>query len=380
MRIAVCLCAVVVLSASGIADEPKKEATKGDAAFAKALAYLAKTQKPDGSWDTAHPRERNLLVPGSPRRDHFTAIDTRISAASLAGLCFIGEGSTLTKGTYASHLQKAYGYIVKSIEDADFGKSNHGAFSVPFISAFLAELLLHPDMLTEEQKPVVRKALEKTTKALISGQKLWDEMGDAKGSWGYGLVEHMVKIPEKARRRKEPAAATALMGLLIARDAGIDVPANNIDMALAYVKSCAIPQRGDFAYQSKTQAPNGYGGYARTAGALYDILRKGETDSEIFKSGLKWLKANKPMKDMEGHQGTFVPWAYFFGALLMNQMDEAERASYMASRAEELAGSQQGDGSWFIKSAWGPIVYSTGLEALAIAIPRGTIEVFKPKK
>lgn len=340
--------------------------------FAKALDYFAKTQQADGSWHTKGGRP--LSVPGSKRMDHYTAIDTRIGLAGMVGLSMLAEGSAPGKGKYAKNIELTLGFVLKGISNPDLGKSNHGAFSVPFAVAFLCELLAVPDRLPEKERADVRAAAEKALKAIVDGQKTDEAMGDCKGSYGYGLAEG------SGGRRKEPSSCLSLMGMLIARDAGIAVPEASMKQALTYITYCAIPKRGDFAYQVPSQAPNNYGGFARTAGALYCIKRMGSEQSDIFKAGMAWLDKNHPMKDMQGHEGTFVPFAWFFGAALASQLENEPREKYFASRHKDMIAKQQPDGTWNITGTAVPLNIHTAMSTLALAIAKNTLETFKPPK
>lgn len=359
---------------SGIAaqEKPAQPATTSAQALRKALDYFARTQQADGGWDTKDAFEGYLIVPGSNRRDHYRAIDTRLFVAAMVSLGFIGDGTTFQEGPYAAHLKKAAAFIKTGIGNADFGKSNHGAFTIPFIALYYSEILTHPGLANDSEKAEIRKLLETVVAAIVKGQK------KTNGAWGYGLAED-------GERHKEPAACASLMGLLAARDAGVDVPKETINRGVAFVKGCAVPSRGDFAYQERNQAPNNYGGYARTAGALYLLDRLGEEKSDMFVKGYQWLKKQHPLKDMEGHKGSFVPWAYFFGTALMSRREAAERdAWYATMHADMISGknveneNQKEDGTWFRRSAHGCLTYKTGMRMLALAIAAGKLEIFKP--
>src|SRR5882757_352609 len=88
----------LLLSATARAGEeiyPKHVNDKSQAAVKKGLDYLAKTQTQDGNWNSM--RDGNAYP---------------ITMASLAGMAFLANGNTPTRGPYADQVRKVERYLM----------------------------------------------------------------------------------------------------------------------------------------------------------------------------------------------------------------------------------------------------------------------------
>jgi hypothetical protein len=80
-----------------------------------------------------------------------------------------------------------------------------------------------------------------------------------------------------------------VVALRVAKNAGLDVPQQTIDDAVDYVRRCAVPGTGGFAYQVGQNWP----GYARTAAAIYSLQVCGKYEDPLIGPGSDFLFENK---------------------------------------------------------------------------------------
>src|SRR5690606_12199851 len=123
----------------------------------------------------------------------------------------------------------------------------------------------------------------------------------AEGGWRYRPIAHDADIS---------VTVLQVVALRAAKNAGIDVPQETIDRAVAYVRSCYDPASGGFTYQPGNRAP----GYARTAAAIYSLQVCGVYDDPLVERGSEYLRRFFGQREWFTY-GTFyaVPAQYMVG-------------------------------------------------------------------
>lgn len=244
--------ALALVSFSFVALGPRVRAQEGDvppeveAAIARGLEYLANSQRADGSW-------------GSPR-EYTTAI------TSLSVLGYMACGHLPGRGHYGVQASRGVEYVLRSARPSGYiavGNSNmynHG----------LSALLL-AEVLGETQRRDVRDKLQKAIDLIVNTQ-------NGRGGWRY-----------QPRIADDDISVTVMqvMALRAARNVGIDVPAETIERAVSYVKTCAN-EDGGFAY-----TPGGNSGFSRTGAGVCSLQVCGHYDAPQVAPGLNYLLAHK---------------------------------------------------------------------------------------
>lgn len=190
--------------------------------YSKAADYLAKTQKKDGSWKV-----------GQNRRG-----DESAGVAALATMAFLSTGEDPNFGRYAKNVRAAVRLIVRTQnKSSGFIKGNmyvHGFAMLALSEAYGA---VDEDMLwagNATGKQSLGKTLKMAVKLAVTAQR----KNPSKG-WRY--------VPN-GNTADTSVVGAVLMGLLAARNAGIDVPDSTIDDALKYMKQMASVDNGNVAY------------------------------------------------------------------------------------------------------------------------------------
>jgi hypothetical protein len=148
------------------------------------------------------------------------------------------------------------------------------------------------------------------------------------------------------------------MGLLAARNAGIEVPDESINKAIEYFTKMTS-DNGQVAYAG------GIGGFDESmarisiATLVYSIARR--KDLPQFKATLGYL-AQRLENDSQGHYQEYTRY-YQAQALFQGDVEAWEKWNRLLVR--QLKASQLPDGS--VKGPWGPAV-GTSLSMLALAL------------
>jgi len=179
----------------------------------RALEYLASVQRPDGAWDGNN------------------------APNALALLAFMGRGHVPGRGPYRDVLEKGKNFILRTQDANGVFVPQRAAGSGPMYQQGLATLAL-AEMYGMDPDPKLEEALRKSVDLLVRCQS-------NKGGWRYQ--------PKKA---DEDLSVTVMqvVALRAANNAEIPVPAETINKAVAYVKSCADP-KGGFGYQGPGRKP-----------------------------------------------------------------------------------------------------------------------------
>jgi hypothetical protein len=278
--------------------------------YDRGLQFLAQTQAEDGSW-------RGGQV-----------------GAGQTGLCllaFLASGEDPNFGQYSSHIRKALRSIIQS-QDANTGYFGNSMYHHGFAMLALAEAYgtvddrnLWPGGEAANQRSIAA-ALELAVRASITSQKK-----NSFGGWRYS--------PDSTDADTSVSGAV-LVGLLAARNAGIEVPDESIDRAVAYYKSMTSDS-GAVAYAG------GMGGFgestARTsiAALVYAVARR--KDLPQYKSTVDYLKERLEQTSTNDHYREYTLY-YQAQALFQGDVESWEKWNKLLVR--ELKAQQQPDGSF----------------------------------
>ncbi|MFN0056056.1 MAG: squalene--hopene cyclase [Planctomycetales bacterium] len=293
--------------------------------YDRGLQYLATTQSENGDWSGGE------QGPGS---------------TGLGLMVFLASGEDPNFGMYANHVRRAVRSIIRG-QNASTGYLGNSMYHHGFGMLGLAEAYgavdernLWPD---GQPQRTIGQALELAVRAAITSQKK-----NSLGAWRYS--------PDSTDADTSVSGAVTV-GLLAARNAGIEVPDEAIDKAVSYYKSMTSGS-GQVAY-------SGIGGFddgmARVSIAtlVYSVARR--KDLPQFKSTVGFLKQRL---EQTGQQG-WPEYTRYYQAQALFQGDVEAWEKWNKLLIRQLKPLQQGDGSF--KGQMGPAI-STSLSLLAIAL------------
>lgn len=260
------------LAHGGVRNQDKALNREAEAAAEKALEFLKREQRPDGHWE----------APGGMYPTSMTA---------LAGMAFLMEGSTLREGKYTDQLNSAVkwflhpnrvrkngllGNVDNQTEQQRY-MYGHG-FGTMFLASVYGEE--EDDAQRKELKleQVLTEAVKFIGKAQTSKKHRRPEGKEAEiGGWGY------VSAADGQNFDEGSVTITQLQALRAAKNAGIPVPIEIVNKAVAYLEACTTPQGGViYSYAGSNGAIAG--GNERpplTAAALACAISSGEFTNAI---------------------------------------------------------------------------------------------------
>ncbi len=213
--------AICATANAGLRDEAKDELEQSiDAGIRRALSWLAGSQKPSGAWEAADFGESTATT-------------------SLAIMAFLAGGHVPEEGPYGQHLTRGVGWLLEQQQENGLlvGKErSHGPmYSHGIATLMLAEVI---GMVAPEQAERCREVLQKAVRLIVDAQNA-PKSAEHDGGWRYQPSSSDADLS---------VTAWQLLALRAAKDIGCDVPGENIDRAIAYVKRLHVKHDGGFGY------------------------------------------------------------------------------------------------------------------------------------
>lgn len=296
--------------------------------YDKGLQYLVRSQSESGDW------KGGQTGPG------------------VTGLClmvFLASGEDPNYGIYSNNVRRAIRSIIAG-QDANTGYFGSSMYHHGFATLALAEAYGAVDdrlVWPEGKKPrSIGAALELAVRAAITSQKK-----NSLGAWRYS--------PSSSDADTSVSGAV-LVGLLAARNAGIEVPDESIDRAISYYVSMTATS-GQVAYAG------GIGGMDESlarisiATLVYSVARR--KDLPQFKAALGYL-VNK--LEYTGQSGFgWIDYQRYYQAQALFQGDVEAWKKWNQLLVRQLKTTQNADGS--INGSHG-VAAGTSLTLLALAL------------
>lgn len=295
--------------------------------YDRGLAYLAGSQAEDGSWQGQG--------------------ESGAGVTGMALMVLLASGEDPNFGLYSTQVRKAVRDIIKK-QDANTGYYGNSMYHHGFAMLAMAEAYGTVDDRTlwagGEKMRSIGQSLELAVRCAVTSQKK-----SAQSGWRYS--------PDSSDADTSVSGAV-LMGLLAARNAGIEVSDEAINKAIDYFTKMTSDS-GQVAYAG------GIGGFDESlarisiATLVYSIARR--KDLPQFKATLGYL-TQQLENNNAGHYQEYTRY-YQAQALFQGNVEAWDKWNKLLVR--QLKTSQLSDGS--IKGPWGPAV-GTSLSMLALAV------------
>jgi len=323
-----------------------------DAAIAKGVEHLLKTQRKDGSWGGPAP---NLHVDiYAPRPGSNRAFTVGASGLALSALIEVGGDRPEVEAA----IERGRDYLMRS-----YGVRRQTPDTLYNVWSHMYSLEAFARLLAREKRPEPRKRLLKAAQGCVE----WlERMEFVEGGWGYFNFGIQTRDPGPGSTSFTTAAG--VVALEMAKRQGVDVPAALVKKANGFIRACAIPG-GSFAYSYSTRlwgtiGDNGNinrtkGSLARTPACLMAWTLSGEeVDPRRYTQALDELEtyghflllARKypyPHETWYQNSGYFCFYGYYYASMLIDLVAADKRARYRKQIAEKLLPLQEKDGSWW---------------------------------
>lgn len=298
-------------------------------AYERGMQFLAKTQTEAGDWT------------GDGQQGPGTT--------GMGVMVFLASGEDPNFGQYSGNIRRGLRSIVRS-QNASTGYLGNSMYHHGFAMLALAEAYgavdersLWPEGGNKANERSLGEALDLSVRLAVTSQKK-----NSNGAWRYS--------PE-SQDADTSVSGAVLVGLLAARNAGIEVPDEAINRAISYYTKMTSAG-GQVAY-------SGLGfddGMARVSiGTLvYAVARR--KDLPQYKATLEFLVKNAD-SSQSGHGGAEYQRYYQAQAMFQGDVEAWERWNKLLVR--QIKQAQQQDGS--IPGQFGNMV-STNLSLLALAV------------
>ena len=332
---------VTLWSVTPLAAQPDDDRDQVDRAITSALEYLAVEQQPSGAWR-------------APALGESTAM------TSLAVMAYMAAGHVPGEGPYSVRMEKGIRWVLSKQEQSGlFGdQGTHGPlYSHGITTLMLSEVL---GMTPVEDSRPVRNALEKAVALILKAQNVRKPERDT-GGWRYHATSQDSDLS---------VTGWQLLALRAAKNVGCDVPAENIDAAVGYVKRCSVEGRKGFAYQPPAGATA-----VRTGTGILALEICGEHLSPEAVGGADFLLSH-PLRYEDGY--------FFYGAYYcsvgMFQIGGKHWEATRERMIELLLPHQREDGSWDPSNGGEQAagrIYATSMAVLSLAVEYQYLPIYQ---
>ncbi len=293
-----------------------------DTIYERGLAWLAAAQDADGSWKG---NEEGCGVTG------------------ICLMAFLASGDDPNYGKYAGNIHRAVSSIIQQ-QDASTGYLPNSMYHHGFGMLALSEAYgaVDESLFSSGDKPPrsIAQALHLAIGCAATSQK-----NNRWGGWRYN---------PNGSDADTSVSGAVLMGLLAARNAGMDVPDEMINTAMDYMRR-STGSDGSVAYSGGFGGMNGSMNLTAVAALVGAVSKSKNTDQ--YKASLKRLVDN--LEDQES--GSYAEYFRYYMAQALFQGNYAAWQKWNAETVRQMRDLQHDDGSF-------GGAYETGMSLLALAL------------
>lgn len=310
-----------------------------DSAVDRGLAFLARQQRPDGSFEGGGPR---------------------VAMAGLSVMAFMASGHTPDVGKYGLNVRRAVDFLVKEVPaDGYIGKVDgsrmygHGIVTLALAEALGVET-------TEADRLKIRAALERAVQVILKAQDVNKDENSA-GGWRYE--------PGSADSDLSLSGWNAL-ALRAAQNAGVAVPKERVERAVGFVLKCYKANKKGFAYQPGREASIAMTGVGVLNLYLLDAAQRPEVTA-----GAEFL-----LKHPVNEQTRFPYYSLYYATQAAYQAGEPTWSPIWKITLDQLLAQQsKQDGGWSqSRSGEEPgRIYATSMALLTLSVPYRLLPIYQ---
>jgi hypothetical protein len=243
----------------------------------------------------------------------------------------------------------AVDYLLANTQQSGFIIAARSASHGPMYGHGFAVLFLS-ECYGMSPRPELREALSRAVKLIVNSQ-------NREGGWRY-----------QPQRADADISVTVceVMALRAARNAGLFVPKETIDLSIQYVRRCQNAD-GGFMYM----LGGGESAFARSAAALVAMHSAGIYDSDEIRKGIRYLMQflGKPATGQP-----YYEYGHYYAVQAMWQAGGDTWGRWFPAIRDDLVRTQRDDGSW------PPSIdadYATALSTIVLEIPNNVLPIFQ---
>ncbi len=307
----------------------------------KGLQYLARMQSPNGSWQTM---SDGRVYP--------------VTMTALAGMAFLANGNTTSRGPYAETVEKTTRYLIDQQNSTGLisraeenGRPMYGhGFSMLFLSTVYG-------METDPRARLrIKEVVTNAIKLTAQGQSVQGGWTYTPGSGDEGSV-----------------TVTQMQALRAANSAGFTVPKATIANAVRYLERCKTAE-GGIRYSINS------GGDTRlpiSAAAITCLYSAGEYESPLAKDCLKYVfgQFQKQTKAEFGNEWGHGFYLHLYASQSFYQAGDTYWDAYFPPVRDYLIKSQSQDGHWDGNEV-GP-AFGTSVALIILQLPYKFLPIYQ---
>lgn len=314
-----------------------------DQSVVRALRFLSEEQHTDGSWSAGN-------------------YGKSTAGTSLAVMAFLSAGHVPGEGPYGTQITRGVRWVLAQQQPNGMlivgrGRSHGPMYAHGISTLMLAEVY---GMLDSSMARVARKSLERAVGLILRAQNYRKEPAH-RGGWRYYTTSSDSDLS---------VSAWQLLALRAAKDVGCDVPAENIDDAIAYIRRLRVRGNRGFGYQT------GHGSSPTRAGTgivALEVCGDHHSDEAI---GAAKMILNRPLHREDGY---FYYGAYYCTVGMFKIGGEYWKR-IRPILYETILSEQRADGSWMARKGSerrAGDVYATSMAVLALAVEYRFLPIYQ---
>lgn len=323
-------------------DVPARQQAAIDQAVVRALRYLSEEQTQAGSWRAG-------------------GYGDSTATTSLAIMAFMAAGHVPDEGPYGLQITRGIRWVLAQQQPNGMlvgrGRSHGPMYSHGISSLMLAEVY---GMLDGRLADETRVALQQAIKLILAAQNHRKEPAH-RGGWRYYTTSTDSDLS---------VSAWQLLALRAAKDAGCDVPAENIDEAIAYIRRLRVSGNRGFGYQT------GHGSSATRAGTGIVCLEVCGDHHSAEALGAANSILQRPLSQ---HDAYFYYGAYYC-TVGMFKIGGDYWTRIRPLLYDTILSEQRADGSWRARQGSekkAGEVYATSMAVLALAVEYRFLPIYQ---
>ena len=308
-----------------------------DPAVERALDYLAKVQKDDGSFPESYGKSAGI--------------------PALVGMAILSRGHLPTEGPYAETLTRCIDYILSNQDRQGLYQAGY-AGSGPMYAHNIATLFISEisGMVDPGRQEKIAESLPRALGLILRAQAV-KKSEKNQGGWRYH---------PGSRDSDTSCSGWALMALRSAKLNGAAVPDQAIQDAVAYLYRHFDQRRGHFGYtdtQNHKKSLSGMG--------LLCLELCGQHGKPENKKAADFVI--QTFRDLPNDQFEF--YGNYYNAQAMFQIGGKYWSTYADWMYQTYLANQKEDGSWYAKE--GGVVYGTAIMTLAFTVPYRQLPIYQ---
>lgn len=291
-------------------------------AIERGIQYLAQHQQRDGSW-----------VNG----------EFPVACTSVGLMAFMLKGHFPNKGSHGDRLNKAVAFLLNQSKVAGgyMGKNmyEHGLATLALSEAW-----------GMSPNADVRTALKRAVEVILTSQ-------NRAGGWRY--TPHPTSGDVSV-------TVMQVVALRSASEAGIFVPAETMNKAVAFVKDLQVKPEGGFGYVKATSPA-----FARSAAGTMALMISGRRDTPEIRMGLQYLRRQP---DSIFDTATHYYYGHYYAVQAMYQAGDSYFQEWYPKIKRSLLKQQRPDGSFV-----GPVgpSFCTSVSILILGVPYRYLPIYQ---